>query len=602
MTASDWETRLGPNIHRLSGASQNFIKLAKHWQTLKALAATSADETVTVPMSIAPQSQMPVTGESRYGSAVAVRNAVPASQPNLSFTRFSGAVQSETSTAWCGKNAVVAFNDSGSFWETAAGKAGTSLVGYALSNDRGKNFTDQGFPQVGPALTEMLGDPVVACGDPNTFFYSTLYQDSSASGPSGAGLSGVSLSVSTNAGQTFSAPVPAVEKDFLFHLIDRDWMAVDSANPKHVFITYTDFDQSNNGSTGNKCGSAGSGIPRTAIELVSSVDGGITWSWPAVVVEVCGSTTYVEGSQVVVDPGNGAVYVAWELFGKNVTTREIDIAKSTDGGSTFSARHRIHKVQPVGGAGLFVPSLSYYLDLEGAIRDSEFPSLTVAKGPNAGNLYVTWNDGDRRIGDALVSQFRSIAFDGKYGFSDVFFSSSTNGGSSWSSPVIVNTPASSSSPGDHFQPGIAVDESGTIAICWYDRGQDANNILIQRSCGTSTDGGLTWNNLLLTRKYPSVTSQDAIIAINYQGDYDQLASNVINQGLGFLDGFVNTRAGNQNVQVNKFSASERHGVSTPKLEFSRARLTRQKTAEGTRFARSCFSLVFVGISHPTGGA
>jgi hypothetical protein len=146
-------------------------------------------------------------------------------------------------------------------------------------------------------------------------------------------------------------------------------------------------------------------------------------------------------------------------------------------------------------------------------------------------------------------QWRFAISDGKYGFSDVFFTSSTDGGASWSSPVIVNPKA----PADHYQPGVATDKSGNIAVCWYDRRRDTNNFLIDRFCGKSTNGGTKWTNQKITPlNYPSVVNQDLLIATDYMGDYDTLTTDATNAAAGFVGGFVNARAGNQNVQANKF--------------------------------------------------
>jgi hypothetical protein len=117
----------------------------------------------------------------------------------------------------------------------------------------------------------------------------------------------------------------------------------------------------------------------------------------------------------------------------------------------------------------------------------------------------------------------------------------------------VNTDASTKSLIDHFQPGVASDKTGKIAVCWYDRRRDTNNFLIGRECGKSKNGGASFSNKKITKKNsPSVANQDFFVAGDYMGDYDQLTSEATNSVSGFLGGFNNTRPGNQNVQVNKF--------------------------------------------------
>ncbi len=555
--AKHWKTQLGPNINRLSGAAQNFINLNVQVEKLKTIAAA---------LSAGKQGGGPGLSESRSqsavpnmlgGSAKELAPGKPASTPDITDTRFSGAVQSETSTAWCGKEAVVGFNDIGSLWESNPGGAaiglvapttGFSLNGYAVSTNSGSSFTDKGFPTVGPLGTEMLGDPVLACTDPTTFYYASLYLDFTGSCPSPSGFcSDVTVSTSTNGGSTFGAQAPAVQKDFFFHFLDKEWMTVNEATPSDIFVTYTDFDFSNfDSGPGNDCGAPGTDVVRTAIELVSSSNGGMTWSSPTEVAKDCSDFAFLQGSQVVVDPATGHVFVAWESFAADFSTREIDIAKSTDGGVTFSSPVKVSSVDPVGDEDAF-------FGLQGHIRDFDFPSLTIGKGKNAGNLYIVWNDGDNRHPDAVTAFLKLFGIgDGNYGFSDVFFSSSTDGGSTWSSPIAVNTDASKKALIDHYQPGVASDKTGKLAVCWYDRRDDTNNFLIDRFCGKSTDGVKWSNKKITTVNSPSVANQDFEIAGDYMGDYDQLTSDATNTKSGFLGGFNNTQAGNQNVHVNKF--------------------------------------------------
>ncbi len=545
-----WKAQMGPNTNRLSGAARSFIQMGGQWQKVKTLgAAISGRQGGPLASGSQPQSGANAGATGMPGQpAPELGPGKPTSIPNLASTRFSGAVQSETSTAWCGRQAVTGFNDSGSFWEAGGifGSGARSFDGYAVSGNAGGTFTDKDYPTLGPSGTFMAGDPVLACSSPTNFIYASLYFDGSVPGPSGKGLSAISISISTDGGNTFSSPIAAIEKDANYHFLDKPWMTIDPSNSQHIYVTYTDFDnETADGGTGNSCGLAGSNISRTAIELVDSADGGTTWSVPTVVTQVCGNP-FVQGSQVAVAPATGKVYVAWETFAADFFTREIDIASSVDGGTTFSTPATVSSVKAVGDG-------DFAFGIQGFIRDFEFPSLAIGKGKNnAGSLYITWNDGDNRIADqflAFVLSNDGIG-DGKYGFSDVMFTSSIDGGTTWTTPAKVNQ--TSLKPVDHYQPGVATDKVGRIAVCWYDRRRDVNNFLIDRFCGSSTDG-VKWTNAKITPKnYPSVVNQDLLIASDYQGDYDQLTSDATNAKAGFLGGFVNTQLGNQNVLVNRF--------------------------------------------------
>jgi hypothetical protein len=510
------QTNLGAGAKFVSGGTLNALNVAQHWNTLKAGLGKTTTAT---------------------GVSAAAINVTPGSLPS----RIGGFTQSETSTAWCGTNAVVAFNDSGSFFETL-GKTGSSLIGFAQSsNANGKNpvFSDQAFLQPGSG-NFVASDPVVGCTSASNFFISAV-------GFNGSGASAnVTVSASTDGGVSFGTPMAAVQKDPTIHLLDKDWMAIDPTTGE-IYVTYTDIDTS-----GLVCGvDVIFPITRTAIELVSSTDGGITWSSPSEITHVCSGETFgglvvvpqtssLTGSQIGLAPDHTTVYVAYEGFGlstPNLNVREIDIAKSTDHGAIFGAPTKVHDVNCAGDCNDDV--------LQGSIRIFELPSLTMGKGSQAGKIFITWNDGDNPIADPFPGVVA-------YNFTDVLLVSSSDG-VTWSAPVRVNNnPASNT---DHFQPAASSDRSGRVAVCFYDRRNDVtNNFLIDRYCANSTDGGATFatNTRITGKSFLSVVGQDPLLVATYMGDYDTLASDTLNLTSNFRGGFANNITGAPNVQENKF--------------------------------------------------
>lgn len=470
-----------------------------------------------------------------HEQAAAIEIMAPKQVSNLSAdvlsSRLAGFTQSETSTAWCGNNVVVGFNDSGSFLETALLPGiGLSFNGVSRSTNKGGSFTDLGFLNPGPVITDFLaGDPSLGCSDANTFYYASIFQR--------ATTSDISVSKSFDGGQTFGDPVSAVSKDSATHFLEKAWIAVDPTNLSRIYVTYTDFDDS-----GNLCGLdpvSGLPIPRAAIELVRSTDGGTNWGTPVVIDEVCESA-FVQGSQVAVGPG-GEVYVAWEAFGANFVTREIDIRKSTDSGATFGALVKVDNVICAGTCDL----------LQGGFRTGfEFPTLAVDRSGKAtnGSVYIAWNDGrNLTVPDVIF---------GSYGYTDIMASRSTDGGATWFAPVRVNNnpePLSSGLGTDQYQPGIAVDKTGKVGVCFYDRRRDPNNFLIDRECAFSKNVGTSWSNKRITKKsFPAVPGQDVILNPLYMGDYDGLASDFTNTNSGFIGAWGDNSLGNPDVKVDKF--------------------------------------------------
>ena len=526
------QTNLGAGAKFVSGGTLNALNVAQHWNTLKAGLGKTTSAT---------------------GVSAAAISVTPGSLPS----RVGGFTQSETSTAWCGTNAVVAFNDSGSFFETLGG-TGSSLIGFAQSsNANGKTptFSDSTFLPSGSG-NFVASDPVVGCTSASNFYISAVGLNCTAVDAGGQCLiapgasTNVTVSASTDGGMTFGTPVAAVQKDVFTHLLDKDWMAIDPITGQ-IYVTYTDID--NTGSlTG--CGLFGGLVPitRTAIELVSSTDGGLTWSSPSEITHVCSGVTLgvtvivpqtmsVTGSQIGLAADHTTVYVAYEGFGlstDNLNVREIDIAKSTDNGATFATPTKVTDVNCVGDCNDNI--------LQGSIRIFELPSLTMGKGSQAGKIFITWNDGDNPVADPFPTGT------GFYNFADVLLVSSSDG-ATWSAPVRVNNNPPSNT--DHFQPAAASDRSGRVAVCFYDRRNDVtNNFLIDRYCANSTDGGATFgtNTRITGKSFLSLVSQDELLIANYMGDYDTLASDTLNLTSNFRGGFANNITGAPNVQENKF--------------------------------------------------
>jgi len=457
---------------------------------------------------------------------------------DLLYSSFGGFTQSETSTARCGNSVVVGFNDSGSVFETPfffTGNGGESFSGVAVSSDGGSTFTDLGPVPPGSITGNFMGgDPVVSCSDSSTFYYSQIFGTYDTSGNP---LVAVAVNKSTDGGQTWGDPVAAVSKDGNTHFLDKPWSTTDPTKPGRIYVSYTDFDYSG---TNPAC----PGQARTAIELVGSQNGGSTWSAPRVAIQVCGDAA-VQGSQLAVD-SKGTLHIAWVNLGSNFPfpPRTIQISSLVPGGK-LSAPVTVDSVSPGGD--------SYYL--QGEFRDFLSMTLTVDRSGTAsdGTLYVTWGDGrDKTVPDPL-----GIA--GTYSYDDILLRVSTDGGATWGFglPIKVNSDTQPRTAGghDHYQPGIAVDRSGEVAVCWYDRRDDAQDFAIRHYCGESITGGLTWTNSNVgVSPFAPTHGIDLIINPIYMGDYDVVTSDFTGANSGFIGSFqvMNNSRGNPDIVAYSF--------------------------------------------------
>src|SRR6266404_8440454 len=141
--------------------------------------------------------------------------------------------------------------------------------------------------------------------------------------------------------------------------------------------------------------------------------------------------------QMAVDLG-GNIYVVWE--DDSNTNSNILFSRSTDGGVTFSAPKSLSDTSGFS----FNPRIA--VDTHGAIN-------------------VVWEDDSP-------------------GNLDVFFSRSTDGGTTFSAPIDLSADAA-----DSANPQVATDAAGNIFVVWENDTAGALGILFSRSI----DGGLTFS-------------------------------------------------------------------------------------------------------------
>jgi hypothetical protein len=460
---------------------------------------------------------------------------VNSNKTDLDLSSFAGYTQSETSTARCGSQVVVGFNDSGSYLQTLVnGTGGVSFSGAAVSSNGGASFKDVGPMNPGTNVNNFIvGDPVVNCTDSSTFYYSQIFYTADSTGYP---IASIALSKSTDGGNTWGEPGITVSKDGYYHSLDKSWSTIDPSNPQRIYVSYTDFDYTGTSAT----------CPndfRYGVEVVASNDGGQTFGDPIIIAEECGaSNNGLQDSHVAVS-SNGTVNVAWEWFNNfPVGTHELRFTSFAPGGSPGAAVV-VDTILPGGD--------SYYL--QGSFRDFIDLDMTVDRSgtDSDGVLYVTWADGrDKIIPDVF-------AFNGQYAFDDVLFRSSYDGGQTWGYyPTKVNSDIQPRHGfgHDHYQPGIAVDPTGKVAVCWYDRRNDANNFKIQRYCGESSNGGYTWSNFQVPAgAWGPSHGNDQLVNSIYEGDYDGLTSDTLKTTNGFIGAFgLITDGANPDVKAYAF--------------------------------------------------
>jgi len=237
--------------------------------------------------------------------------------------------------------------------------------------------------------------------------------------------------VKGNGGVALEPPNNASAKQ-LGHVEDKQWVAVNhipgNKFQDHVYAAWAVFN-------GN-----GGGIK---VRMAVSRDRGLSFAKAVTITppsQVSAGATFVYPE---IDAA-GNVYVSVVSFPPNGGSSTIYVARSTDDGRTFGPFVPVTTVSSIPTAGL--PNTRF--------RDGITESFA-ASPTFPGHLYLTYEDWDTILGQM-----------------DVKFTQSTDGGSTWTTPVVVNDnvdlPGAST---DQFQPSIAAGPNGAVAVAFYDRRQ-----------------------------------------------------------------------------------------------------------------------------------
>lgn len=400
--------------------------------------------------------------------------------------------QAETSIAvdTTGQHIVIGFNDFRGF---TAGP-GVSISGVLYSDDGGVTFVDAGRLPTGPTTSiggqpfpQIFGDPDVKYLGGCNFVYSSIM----LLGISNSGLAQtLSVHRSSDCGHTWSNPIEVTPATNPNGKVDVNSNALDAADKE-----LSDVDPDTNRYM--LCWSNFTASATGGVEISCTYSDNILAPTPVFAPRNIVAAALPDGQGSAVRfAGNASpnAYVAWARFPGTLNgyANNIGFARSTDNGATWSS--------PVNLTGDFI-TMDMVL---GNDRSNTNPSLAVDKssGPFSGNVYLVYSNNN--------------SLDG----SDVAFQRSTNGGLSFSSPVLLN-----SRPGaDRAQwfPYVTVDRNtGRVWVFYYDQGVAASGDRTEVSYQYSDDGGVTFSKPGPLTSQPFKAGWGNDISQPNLGDYNQ---------------------------------------------------------------------------------
>jgi hypothetical protein len=330
--------------------------------------------------------------------------------------------------------------------------------------------------------------------------------------------------------------------------MDSGWLVVDPNDPNRLYVSYIDFDFEADfpflPHPSPRCVATTQPLLRIASEMVTSPDGGRTWSQPRIIREDClpvsngNADGFHVGSTRLAVGSDGRVTATYLLFhpvfaadGVTVVDYNLEVhaRQSANRGVTFGPDMKVSDLVQVGEA-----SHAFRPFLQGFIPVPTIPVIAAdpaARGKKQ-NLYIAWADGrDRQVPDP-AGPF------GTYNYADILLSRSSDGGMTWSPPHAISpTPRDFKGLGrDQFNPSIAVNRDGTVAVCYYDRRNDPKNTLFDRYCSISQSQGQSFRDV---RESPRswMFGEDWDVLGFWLGDYDTVTAPLFGGGHSFFDAF-----------------------------------------------------------------
>lgn len=310
-------------------------------------------------------------------------------------------------------------------------RIGYRQVTYAYSFDGGLTWGQDLFTEPQYNWDSDPGLTVDTAGN----FYAVILSYNSTYEPNG-----LFVYKSTDGGVNWTGPVTVINNvPNVFE--DKELIACDrSGGPytDNLYVAWTRF-----GAT-------------TEIMMCRSTDGGNSFVGPVTISDASG----VQWPVPCVGP-NSEVYVAWVEY----TPDRIRLDRSYDGGQTFGSDITVQNVNDA----------SRYL--YGDILVFSFPAIDIdiTGGPYNGHIYMVYMDDSPGLTDT-----------------DIYFTRSTDGGTTWSQKVRINDDSINNGC-DQFHPWLTVAPDGSIITVFLDRRNDPTNLFMDLYMTTTTDGGNTWS-------------------------------------------------------------------------------------------------------------
>jgi hypothetical protein len=255
-------------------------------------------------------------------------------------------------------------------------------------------------------------------------------------------LDAILVSKSTNGGDTWSSPTPIVAEDT--NGLDKQSITADPFDARFAYAAWDIFVSPPKHPHHDRKGKHADDFIQPTY-FSRTTDGGQTWEQPSVLYNP-GVNRGTIGSIINVLPNGDLVDGLLTFSARKNGSTEVSVIRSRDRGAKWKKPVVVAAVDTAySNSGPTDP------DNGQPIRGGELPDFTV--DPASGALYAVWED------DVPIA-----------GVGSIFFSQSTDGGSTWSQPVKINQTPTTIPAGNQtaFTPTVKVAANGTVGVTYYD--------------------------------------------------------------------------------------------------------------------------------------
>jgi PKD repeat protein len=406
--------------------------------------------------------KVPVLPAEYKGSKIESKGITIVDSPDIPVTNLTNVTESENSIFVDPDNNQYILNSNNST-DWSGGSVGSLYGANYFESSNGGTTWGGSYQGAGASNS---GDPTTAIGRNGRQFVNFI--DNSY---------GMGIAYSDN-GTTWTTATVAPNPG---SLADKNHMWIDnslsSSYNGNLYVVWTDF----------------GGTYDYRVVFSRSTNNGVTWSTRVPVSDA--ASYFSHGANVQTGP-NGEVYVAWVTYPGSLTENAIGFNKSTNGGSTFgTAGTAITNIKGIRETGVLK-----------SMRVNSFPSMAIdiSGGTNNGNIYIVWTN----IGVPGTNTGTNKS---------VYIIKSTNGGTSWSTPVRVNQGTFADGK-EAYSPWITCDiETGALAVIFYDD-RNTTSASCEAWVAYSLDAGSTWTDFRVS-DVSFTPSPIPGLASSYMGDY-----------------------------------------------------------------------------------